>query len=310
MNKMKININATLTFLIVCAAVTGFAQTDSARATHETIIEGDKVKVIFKEKQVVKINAEGKDTVVNRVESFSIVTKDQDEREVDKPDSEDNEAEHSDFVETKWNSFQLGYNNALNSGARLEPDANYADMTIDAGKSINVDWQIVTQAMNIYKENIRLVYGLGIDINNYRFNENVDLDVPSMLGAPTSPIVTSISKNNYKRNKLVTQYVTMPLLLNLKLSPKNNHDYVYISGGANFGYLIGSHQKQVWKDNGRKKNKKEDNFNLEQFRLGYEVQFGYKDVVLFGKYFPKSMFKENLGPDLRTVSVGILIGKV
>ena len=64
------------------------------------------------------------------------------------------------------------------------------------------------------------------------------------------------------------------------------------------------------KDNGRKKNKKEDNFNLEQFRLGYEVQFGYKDVVLFGKYFPKSMFKENLGPDLRTVSVGILIGKV
>ena len=54
MNKMKININATLTFLIVCAAVTGFAQTDSAQATHETIIDGDKVKVIFKEKQVVK----------------------------------------------------------------------------------------------------------------------------------------------------------------------------------------------------------------------------------------------------------------
>ena len=311
MNKMKININLTLTFLMVCAAVTGFAQTDSAKATHETIIEGDKVKVIFKEKQVVKINAEGKDTVVNRIESFSIVTKDQDERNVvDKPDAEDNAAEHSDFIDTKWNSYQLGYTNALNSRGKLEPDANYADMAMDAGKSINVNWQIVTQAMNIYKENIRLVYGIGIDINNYRFNENIDLDVPSMLGAPTSRLVTNPSNNNYKRNKLVTQYLTMPLLLNLKLSPQNNDDYVYISGGANFGYLIGSHQKQVWKDNGRKKNKKEDNFNLEQFRLGYEVQFGYKDVVLFGKYFPKSMFKENLGPDLRTVSIGILIGKV
>ncbi len=310
MNKMKININVTLTFLMVCAAVTSFAQTDSAQATHETIIEGDKVKVIFKEKQVVKINAVGKDTVVNRIESFSIVTKDQDEREVvDKPDLEDNAAEHSDFIDTKWNSFQLGYTNALNNGGKLEPDANYADMAIDAGKSINVNWQIVTQAMNIYKENVRLVYGIGIDISNYRFNENIDLDVP-MLGAPTSPLETNPSNNNYKRNKLVTQYLTMPLLLNLKLSPKNNDDYVYISGGANFGYLIGSHQKQVWKDNGKKKNKKEDDFNLEQFRLGYEVQFGYKDIVLFGKYFPKSMFKENLGPDLRTVSVGILIGKV
>ena len=299
-----------LTLLMIYAAVIGYAQTDTTQSTADKIIEGNKVKIILKEKQVVKINTEGKDTLVNRVESINIVTKGRDEREVDKPDSEDNDAEHSDFIETKWNSFQLGYNNALNSGARLEPDANYANMGIDARKSINVSWQIVTQAMNIYKDNIRLVYGIGIDINNYRFNENVDLDVPLILGAPTAPLVTAISTNNYKKNKLVTQYLTMPLLLNLKLSPKNNNDYVYISGGANFGYLIGSHQKQVWKDNGKKKNKKEDDFNLEQFRLGYEVQFGYKDVVLFGKYFPKSMFKENLGPDLRTVSVGILIGKV
>jgi len=299
-----------LTLLMIYAAVIGYAQTDTTQSTADKIIEGNKVKIILKEKQVVKINTEGKDTLVNRVESINIVTKGRDEREVDKPDSEDNDAEHSDFIETKWNSFQLGYNNALNSGARLEPDANYANMGIDARKSINVSWQIVTQAMNIYKDNIRLVYGIGVDINNYRFNENVDLDVPRILGAPTAPLVTAISTNNYKKNKLVTQYLTMPLLLNLKLSPKNNNDYVYISGGANFGYLIGSHQKQVWKDNGKKKNKKEDDFNLEQFRLGYEVQFGYKDVVLFGKYFPKSMFKENLGPDLRTVSFGILIGKV
>ncbi len=294
--------------MIYAAAVIGYAQTDTTQSTADKIIEGNKVKIILKEKQVVKINTEGKDTLVNRVESINIVTKGRDEREVDKPDSEDNDAEHSDFIETKWNSFQLVYNNALNSGARFEPDANYANMGIDARKSINVSWQIVTQAMNIYKDNIRLVYGIGIDINNYRFNENVDLDVPLILGAPTAPLVTAISTNNYKKNKLVTQYLTMPLLL--KLSPKNNNDYVYISGGANFGYLIGSHQKQVWKDNGKKKNKKEDDFNLEQFRLGYEVQFGYKDVVLFGKYFPKSMFKENLGPDLRTVSIGILIGKV
>ena len=307
---MKNNMKYFLTLLMIYAAVIGYAQTDTTQSTADKIIEGNKVKIILKEKQVVKINTEGKDTLVNRVESINIVTKGRDEREVDKPDSEDNDAEHSDFIETKWNSFQLGYNNALNSGARFEPDANYANMGIDARKSINVSWQIVTQAMNIYKDNIRLVYGIGIDINNYRFNENVDLDVPLILGAPTAPLVTAISTNNYKKNELVTQYLTMPLLLNLKLSPKNNNDYVYISGGANFGYLIGSHQKQVWKDNGKKKNKKEDDFNLEQFRLGYEVQFGYKDVVLFGKYFPKSMFKENLGPDLRTVSVGILIGKV
>jgi hypothetical protein len=99
-------------------------------------------------------------------------------------------------------------------------------------------------------------------------------------------------------------------MLNFKLSPKNVDEEVYISAGANFGYLIRAHQKQVWDDNGKKKNKIRDDYNLEQFRVGYEVQFGYKNIILFGKYFPKSIFKTNEGPELRTVSAGILIGKV
>ena len=134
--------------------------------------------------------------------------------------------------------------------------------------------------------------------------KNITLNTDSM------PLMVKEDGINYDKNKLVTQHLNVPVMLNFKVSPKGTEDDVYISAGANFGYLIGSHQKQVWDDNGKKKSKVRDDYSLEQFRVGYEVQFGYKNIVLFGKYFSNSMFKANQGPELRTVSAGILIGKV
>jgi hypothetical protein len=72
---MKNNMKYFLTLLMIYAAVIGYAQTDTTQSTADKIIEGNKVKIILKEKQVVKINTEGKDTLVNRVESINIVTK-------------------------------------------------------------------------------------------------------------------------------------------------------------------------------------------------------------------------------------------
>jgi len=221
-----------------------------------------------------------------------------------KEQAEEDANSEPDFIETSWNNFGLGLNNLINKDGKLEADAGYQSMAVDPSKSINFDWKIVTQAMNLYKGKVRLVYGVGIDYNNYRFKENISL-VPDSI-----PLASVNGSENYKRNKLVTQYLTVPVMLNFKLSPKKTDEQVYISAGANFGYLIGSHQKQVWNDNGKKKTKTKDDFGLEQFRMGYEVQFGYKNIVLFGKYFPESIFKSNEGPNLRTVSAGILIGKV
>jgi hypothetical protein len=192
----------------------------------------------------------------------------------------------------------------INKEGKLEADAGYSDFDIDGGKSVNLEWKIVTQAMNLYKGKVRLIYGIGIDYNNYRFKDNVDLMRDSV------PLDYSVNTTNYKKNKLVTQYVNVPLMVNFKLGPKASDDELWISAGANFGYRIGSHQKQVWDDNGKKKNKIKDDYSLEQFRMGYEVQFGYNKIRLYGKYYPSSIFKQNEGPDLRTVSAGILIGSI
>lgn len=303
---MKNTIHYILVTAAICSSVMGYAQIDSipvieeqkGNAQEETVIEGKNVKIILKEKQVVKKTAEGKDTVTSRVESVEIVTK-----EGEEPKENFEVVEGSDFIETNWNNFHLGLNNLLNKDGKLEPETGYDKMTISPANSINFQWNIVTQSMDLYKGKVRLVYGIGLDYNNYRFKNDISLNADSMVLFITEDGI------NYDKNKLVTQHINVPVMLNFKLSPKNVDEEVYISAGANFGYLIRAHQKQVWDDNGKKKNKIRDDYNLEQFRVGYEVQFGYKNIILFGKYFPKSIFKTNEGPELRSVSAGILIGK-
>jgi len=311
---MKNKLQIMLATVAISVTALSVAQTDSSQVKdsqtqevqipEETIIEGKNVRLILKEKQVIEETGDVTDTLTKH--SFEIVTKDSEELKAYEEGQVDEHqvSDGVDFIETSWSNFHLGLNNVLNSAGKLEPEEGYGNMAISAVNSVNFQWDIVSQAMNIYQGKVRLVYGIGIDYNNYRFQKNITLNPDSM------PLMVTEDGINYDKNKLVTQHLNVPVMLNFKLSPKGAEDDVYISAGANFGYLIGSHQKQVWDDGGKKKNKIRDDYSLEQFRVGYEVQFGYKNIVLFGKYFPNSMFKANQGPELRTVSAGILIGKV
>ncbi len=308
---MKNKLNQVLIIAVLCCFTTIlYAQTDTAdvqenKNKEDTIINGKNLKIVLKEKEVIQKTADGKDTITKRLESLEIIASGENDEAQEKDIVKDFEVlKGPAFIETKWNNFHIGLNNLLNSNGKLETETGFEEISISSANSVHLQWDIVTQAMNLYRGNVRLIYGIGIEYNNYRFQNNITLNADSaMLRVVEDGI-------DYDKNKLATQHLNVPLLLNFKLSPKGTKDDVYISAGANFGYLIGSHQKQVWKDNGKNKSKTKDDYNLEQFRIGYEVQFGYKNIVLYGKYFPNSMFKTNQGPDLRTVSAGILIGKV
>ena len=313
----------TLMVLTLCISLYSQAQTDSSEVEEDVIINMGGMKVVVKEKTSETTTNEDGDTVTRNTELIEITTTEDEDIHMEDADQPitmkdlselrnalkgENEEEESipSFIDTKWNSFELGFNNLINADGKLEADAGYEVMSINAGNSIHFHWKIITQAMNLYKNKVRLVYGIGLDFNNYKFKNDINLSVDS-----GSILRADLGSINYKKNKLVTKHVTVPVLINFKINPKKTSDeYLYISAGGNFGYLLGSHQKQVWEVNGKKKNKIDGDYNLEQFRVGYEVQFGYKNVVLYGKYFPKSIFKTNQGPELRTVSAGILIGKV
>ena len=74
------------------------------------------------------------------------------------------------------------------------------------------------------------------------------------------------------------------------------------------GYRIGSHTKQKFEVNGSThKPKNYDDFNLNPFRYGVRVSVGYRKFNVFGDYYASSLFKDNKGPVLYPINIGITL---
>lgn len=206
------------------------------------------------------------------------------------------------LVETKAFVMDLGLNNFINNGS-LEMPADYQEMNLDKLRSVNFHLGIIQQGINLYQGKLRLVYGAGIEYNNYRFTDNIDLVKNS------KPLAYTVNSDlDYKKNKLVSQYLTLPLMLNFKSNPRDEDKSLRVSAGVQFGYLIGSHIKQKWEDGkDSEKRKIRGDYQFADYRTGYVVQFGYGGFNLYGKYYPNSAFKADRGPEVSTASLGIVL---
>lgn len=206
------------------------------------------------------------------------------------------------LVETSSFVMDLGLNAFVN-GNSVEMPEEYSGMNLDKIRSLNFHLGIVQQGLNLYKGKLRFVYGLGIEFNNFRFEEDIDLVKGS------NPLAYTVNDEiEYRKNKLVSQYLTMPLMLNFKSNPRDEDESFKVAAGIQLGYLIGSHTKQKWgRGRDKEKRKTRGNYQFEDYRYGYVLQFGYGDVNIYGKYYPNSVFKKDRGPQVALASVGLVL---
>ncbi len=209
-----------------------------------------------------------------------------------------------EVVKTKFFVLDIGLNNLLNANNELQMPSDYKELKINSSRSVNFHWGIIQQGVRLGSSGkMRLVYGLGVEYNNYHFANDIKLlENKDQL---TYELVDDI---NYNKNKVVTQYATIPLMLNYKSDPEKEGRSFNVAAGIQLGYLFRSHQKQVWEENGdKKKSKIRSDYNFEDYRYGYVVQFGYGNFNLYGKYYPEPAFRKNEGPEMNTVAMGIVL---
>jgi Outer membrane protein beta-barrel domain len=205
-------------------------------------------------------------------------------------------------VEQSWFVMDLGWNAWITDNTFDLPES-FKEMELDRGASVNFHLGIIQQGVNLYKGRVRFVYGIGIEFNNYRFKKDVDLI------SDLKPLAYTVNADrNYKKNKLVSNYATIPLMINIKTKNDADDEAFKLAAGIQLGYLIGSHTKQKWGENGKKqKSKIKGDYSFEDYRIGYVVQFGYGDFNIFGKYYPTEVFKSGQGPVANTASVGLVL---
>lgn len=167
-------------------------------------------------------------------------------------------------------------------------------------KSSNVNIWLVQQKINLYQHKLNLKYGIGFEMFNFRFEENVSFknDYPYVY---TEPIT-------FRKNKLFVKYLTIPFQVNFKPNPTNKNGF-YAGIGVSAGYLLKSRNKQISAERG--KQKIGGNFNLNDWRTAAIGELGLGVFHLYGSYGLNNLFTDNnlYGFDFNPYAVGIRISK-
>lgn len=206
---------------------------------------------------------------------------------------------------TNWLTVDLGFNNFSDKTDYVVPVGGFVgdgigeeQLTLHNGKSVNVNIWLYEQRFNLIKRNLTLKYSVGLELNNYRFRENIVFeDSPNR-------VVLDPTKN-FSKNKLAADYVTVPVVLsyNFKTTRKNRYG---ISAGVSAGYLYSARHKTVSNEDG--KNKVRDDFNLRPFKISYVGELALGPIKFYGSYATQSMFKNGL--DLTPYSFGVRFGGI
>jgi hypothetical protein len=169
---------------------------------------------------------------------------------------------------------------------------------------MNVNIWFFMQRLNLVKHHVNLKYGLGLELNNYRYKGVSSVGYlernPYVTNQIAGPVVIRDSIS-FSKNKLAADYLTVPLMLNFLTNPGYQNKGLSFSAGVSAGYLYGERNKQVSGERGKLKNR--GDYDLERFKLSYVAEIGLGPVRFYGSYSPTSMYKNQL--NMKPYTVGI-----
>ncbi len=205
-------------------------------------------------------------------------------------------------IKTNWAVLDLGFANYYDATNYASAEAqaiapgfsNKGQLDLRNGKSVNFNLWFFMQRLNLVKHMINLKYGLGIELNNYHFED----ETIHFEKNPTR-IFQDPSYSDVDKNKLAADYITIPLMLNINFTPDRERGFG-LSGGVSAGYLYSSRQKiktdgDVDKEHG--------SFGLNAWKLSYIGELNLGLVKLYGSYAFKSMWDNGLNQ--RPYNVGV-----
>ena len=153
--------------------------------------------------------------------------------------------------------------------------------------------------------------GVGVSTSNMAFkNMNVDLKSSNLF----LPFTAVDSTNHFKKYKLATTYLEVPLELRFTGNPENVNKSLKAALGVKVGTLVNAHTKGktlLDKNNntiGSYSEKISNKKYINGTRFSATARVGYGIISLFGTYQLNSVLKEGVGsPDMKLYQVGITI---
>lgn len=258
--------------LAVCMTLLGSAQTDSTRNE-----EADTIRI----GGMIIIRKKGGNTEIGDSSRTYRIPR----RNREKPAN----------ISTNWWILDLGfanYNDKTVYPAAVAPGLNEDHFKLLGGKSRSVNVWFFMQRLNLIKHVVNLKYGLGLELNNYFFDD-------TRMRMSRNPTSFALDTDEAKKAKLAADYLTVPMMVNFNFTPKRKKGFG-ISAGVSAGYLYSARFKIK---NDGDKDKVHNDFDLKRFKLSYIGELSLGPVKLYGSYAMDNMWDKG-GLDMTPYTVG------
>ncbi|HVI46328.1 MAG TPA: porin family protein [Chitinophaga sp.] len=155
------------------------------------------------------------------------------------------------------------------------------------------------------KSPLSVAAGLGISTSGV-FLKDHTFDIAGKVN-PNTP--TFPASNSYKRFKVATTYLEIPIELRFRAVPDNANKGFKAALGVKVGALLDAHTKGKNNGgNGNKNTEKDANKGFfNPWRFSATARVGYGNFALFGAYSLNPMLKDNSNLDIRPYQIGICV---
>jgi len=280
--------------------------------------DGEEVRVKVMNKELIKVVESGDTTyvkvgdkgilqVIDQPDStrirvgdkeISIVEK-YDDRDIRIEDIDEDDRDFTPRFRGHWAGFEWGINNFLDAENTISREGDNLFMDLNTGRSWAINLNFAQYSLGFGTSHFGAITGLGLAYNNYFFDRDNTI-------AEVDDQVVGVDTSNVSKSKLTTAYLRVPLLLEVQFPDVSRAKRIYLSAGLIAGLKLGSHTKVIFKDeNGKSRDKNNDDFNINPFRYGVTARIGYGNVSVFGEYYFTPMFIEDKGPELHPFTIGL-----
>ncbi len=153
-----------------------------------------------------------------------------------------------------------------------------------------------------------VAFGVGVGTSNMYFKNTV-VDIKAKSNK--LPFINVDSINHFKKYKLTTAFLEIPLELRYTLDPLNEMKSIKFAIGVKVGTLLNVHTKgkTLLDKNGATLNsytaKETGKAYFNSTRLAATARVGYGNFSLFGSYQFNNIFKDGVAADVKLVQIGL-----
>ena len=158
----------------------------------------------------------------------------------------------------------------------------------------------------IKKSNLSFAAGVGINASVVYLNNQVLALADTGVKGYTARFISDTS--SFKRYKFVTAYLQAPFELRYFSNMQNRNKGFKAAIGLSIGTLLGAHTKALKSIEGTNvKEKIGTKRYISPWNFAATARVGWGNFSVFGSYNLTNVFKENAGPPITPMSVGICI---